>query len=82
MATPDEGPVVAHWIGGDLVEGSSERRGSVFDPSTGRVARRVAYASPAEVDAAVVAASQAFAFWRATSLSERTRVLFRFRELL
>jgi malonate-semialdehyde dehydrogenase (acetylating) / methylmalonate-semialdehyde dehydrogenase len=80
---PDEGtPLIAHWIGGRVVEGSGARSGDVFDPATGRVAKQVAYASPADVDAAVAAAGAAFPSWRATSLAERTRILFRFRELL
>ena len=80
---PDDGiPLVPHWIGGRVVEGSGARRGDVFDPATGRIAKHVAYASPDDVDAAVTAARAAFGPWRATSLAERTRVLFRFRELL
>src|SRR3954451_4250570 len=75
-------PLVGHWIGGRAVEGTSSRAGDVYDPATGRVARQVAFASGADVDDAVGAAQAAFASWRATSLAERTRILFRFRELL
>jgi malonate-semialdehyde dehydrogenase (acetylating)/methylmalonate-semialdehyde dehydrogenase len=82
MATDDGVPLVSHWIGGRATEGSFARSGDVFDPSTGRLAKQVAYASPADVDAAVAAARAAFDAWRVTSLAERTRVLFRFRELL
>jgi malonate-semialdehyde dehydrogenase (acetylating)/methylmalonate-semialdehyde dehydrogenase len=78
----DAHPVVGHWVDGAVVEASSERFGDVYDPATGRVTRQVALASPADVDAAVAAARGAFAAWRATSLAERTRILFRFRELL
>jgi len=74
--------MVNHWVGGAAVDGPSARTGDVFDPATGRVARRVAFASPEDVDAAVAAAGDAFDGWRRSSLSERTRVLFRFRELL
>ena len=76
------GPVVTHWIDGKPAEGSSSRRGQVFDPATGRVTKEVAFASAADVDEAVRAATEAFASWRSSSLAERTRVLFRFRELL
>src|ERR1700722_15386574 len=75
-------PIVAHWIDGKLVEGSSARTGEVFDPSTGRVARHVSFASAREVDLAVDAAADAFRSWRATSLTERTKIMFRFRALL
>ena len=75
-------PLVGHWIDGKPTEGASARRGDVFDPATGRVTKRVAFASPDDVDAAVTAATAAFAAWRSSSLAERTKVMFRFRELL
>jgi malonate-semialdehyde dehydrogenase (acetylating)/methylmalonate-semialdehyde dehydrogenase len=75
-------PLVTHWVDGKHTDGLPARRGDVFDPSTGRVTKHVAFASAEEVDAAVEAASAAFISWRATSLAERTRILFRFRELL
>jgi malonate-semialdehyde dehydrogenase (acetylating)/methylmalonate-semialdehyde dehydrogenase len=75
-------PLVSHWIDGKLVEGSPARTGEVFDPATGEVTKRVAFASAADVDAAVAAAGAAFGAWRSASLAERTKVLFRFRELL
>jgi len=82
MAPDDHVPVVSHWIAGQASTRSLARRGDVFDPSTGQVTKHVAYASGDDVDAAVAAASTAFPAWRSTSLAERTRVLFRFRELL
>jgi len=75
-------PLVAHWIGGEAVQGSPSAIGDVFDPATGRVTKQVSHASPGDVDAAVAAASAAFSNWRSVSLAERARVLFRFRELL
>jgi malonate-semialdehyde dehydrogenase (acetylating) / methylmalonate-semialdehyde dehydrogenase len=75
-------PLVCHWVNGKPMEGSSPRRGEVFDPATGRVTKEVAFASADDVDDAVDAAAAAFGSWRASSLAERTKVLFRFRELL
>jgi malonate-semialdehyde dehydrogenase (acetylating)/methylmalonate-semialdehyde dehydrogenase len=79
-SSPSE--TVAHWIGGRRVAGTSGRRGPVYNPATGRVAREVDFASVAEVDAAVAAAKAAFPGWRATSLSRRTEVMFRVRNLV
>ncbi len=73
---------VTHWIGGRPVPGSSGREGPVYDPATGRLARHVNLASVEEVDAAVRAAREAFPGWRATSLSKRTDVMFRIRNLV
>ncbi|HYL41432.1 MAG TPA: CoA-acylating methylmalonate-semialdehyde dehydrogenase [Candidatus Binatus sp.] len=76
------GAVVPHWIGGQRVAGTSGRRGPVFNPATGAIAREVDFASVAEVDAAVAAAKAAFPGWRATSLSKRTEIMFRIRNLV
>jgi len=73
---------VSHWIGGRLVVGSSGRRGPVYDPATGRQQKWVDFASVEEVDAAVAAAAAAFPAWRATSLSKRTEIMFRVRNLV
>ena len=73
---------VSHWIGGRLVEGTSGRHGPVYDPATGRQAKWVDLASADEVDAAVAAASAAFPGWRATSLSKRTEIMFKIRNLV
>jgi malonate-semialdehyde dehydrogenase (acetylating)/methylmalonate-semialdehyde dehydrogenase len=73
---------VSHWIGGQRVAGTSGRAGPVYDPATGRVAREVDFASVDEVATAVAAAKAAFPGWRATSLSKRTDILFRIRNLV
>jgi malonate-semialdehyde dehydrogenase (acetylating)/methylmalonate-semialdehyde dehydrogenase len=73
---------VSHWINGGLVRGASGRQGDVYDPATGVLARHVDFASTDEVDAAVAAARAAFPGWRATSLSKRTDILFRIRNLV
>jgi len=72
---------VGHWIAGGP-DDAGERRGDVYDPATGKVSRRVAFASAADVDRAVAAAREAFLGWSATSLAKRTAVLFAYRELL
>ncbi|HEX2315278.1 MAG TPA: CoA-acylating methylmalonate-semialdehyde dehydrogenase [Thermomonospora sp.] len=73
---------VRHWINGKPHDTAAERQGDIFDPATGRVSGRVDFASPAEVEAAVAAAREAFPAWRDASLAKRAQVLFRFRELL
>jgi malonate-semialdehyde dehydrogenase (acetylating)/methylmalonate-semialdehyde dehydrogenase len=73
---------VTHWIGGRREEGSSARRGDVFNPATGERARQVALAGAGDVDAAVRAAAAAFPDWAATPALMRARVMFKFKELL
>jgi malonate-semialdehyde dehydrogenase (acetylating) / methylmalonate-semialdehyde dehydrogenase len=73
---------VSHWIGGAIVAGTSGREGPVYDPATGLITRYVDFASVAEVGAVVAEAKAAFPAWRATSLSKRTDVMFRIRNLV
>src|SRR6185295_4895375 len=73
---------VHHYIDGKSDAGASGRWGDVFNPATGEKSRRVAFASPAEVDRAVKAAAAAFPGWAATPPLTRARVMFKFRELL
>ena len=42
--------VVQHFIGGQSVEATSGRFGTVYHPSSGKAARRVGFASRADVD--------------------------------
>jgi malonate-semialdehyde dehydrogenase (acetylating)/methylmalonate-semialdehyde dehydrogenase len=79
--------LIGHRVGGKAVteipgSASSGRTSPVFDPATGAETARVALASAAEVGAVVDVARDAFTGWRNSSLSRRTEVMFRFRELL
>ena len=73
---------IDHYIAGRLQPGQSGRWGEVFNPATGGIEARVALADVAEVNAAVAAATAAFAGWSQTAPLRRARILFRFKELL
>jgi malonate-semialdehyde dehydrogenase (acetylating)/methylmalonate-semialdehyde dehydrogenase len=73
---------IGHHIGGKRVAGTSGRTGDVFNPATGAQSGRVAFASVADVDAAVAAAAAAFPAWSDLPPSRRATVMFRFRELI
>ena len=77
-----ETATIRHWIAGQPYERAAERHGEVFNPATGAVQARVAFATPAVVDEAVAAAAAALPAWRATSLARRTKIMFAFRELV
>src|SRR3954452_17512191 len=72
---------ISHWIDCQRVEGTSGRSGPVFHPATGAQSGEVDFATVEEVEAAVQAAKRAFASWRTVSLSRRTELFFRIREL-
>jgi len=73
---------ITHWINGSAVAGSGTGRLPVWDPATGEQQASVVAASAEDVRAAVAAAREAFPGWRATSLSRRAEVMFRFRDLV
>src|ERR1700741_521298 len=73
---------IPHYIDGKRVAGTGKRGGDVFNPATGEQIRRVAFATPNELDSAVRAAAAAFPAWAATPPLTRARILFKFLELL
>jgi malonate-semialdehyde dehydrogenase (acetylating) / methylmalonate-semialdehyde dehydrogenase len=73
---------ITHWVGGKPVTGSADRTSPVWNPATGAQQAEVALASVDDVDAAVQTAKAAFERWGQSSLSQRTKVLFKFRELV
>jgi malonate-semialdehyde dehydrogenase (acetylating)/methylmalonate-semialdehyde dehydrogenase len=73
---------ISHWIAGEVVPGSSGRRGPVYNPATGELQAEVDFASAAEVDRAVAAAKEAFPAWRALSLSRRAELMFAIRDVV
>ena len=73
---------IEHWINGRNTAGTATRHAPVWDPATGRQQAQVVLGEVADVDAAVRAATAAYAEWSQASLSARTKVLFAFRELV
>ena len=73
---------IQHFIDGELRAGTSGRVSDVYDPATGEVQAQVDLASATEVDQVVASASKAAIEWGESSLTQRTQIMFRFRELL
>src|SRR5262249_35257438 len=73
---------ITHWIDGKPYARPADQHGDVFNPATGEVQGKVAFASPGGVDEAVEAAARAFQTWRSVSLAKRTKILFAFRQLV
>ncbi|WP_142848048.1 CoA-acylating methylmalonate-semialdehyde dehydrogenase [Telmatospirillum sp. J64-1] len=74
--------LVGFHIDGSRVGGEGRRQGDVYNPATGKVTKKVAFAEVQDVDAAVASAKAAFPGWHATPPARRVRVLFRYLELL
>ena len=73
---------IQHFIDGELRAGTSGRLSDVYDPATGEVQAQVDLASATEVDQVVASASKAAIEWGESSSTQRTQIMFRFRELL
>ncbi|WP_026819027.1 CoA-acylating methylmalonate-semialdehyde dehydrogenase [Arthrobacter castelli] len=73
---------IAHFINGEVTSGSGSRSQDVFNPATGQVTGELRLANQDDIKSVVAAARAAADSWAQVSLSKRTAVLFRFRELL
>ncbi|HEY0950493.1 CoA-acylating methylmalonate-semialdehyde dehydrogenase [Nocardioides sp.] len=82
MTTSSPSSPIPHWIDGRPHTGAATRVGDVTNPATGEVTGQVVFADEADVAAAVASAKAASTDWARTSVSARTQVVFRFRELL
>ena len=67
--------VVGHYIGGQLVSGSSGRFGDVYNPATGEVVASVASMSESEVYKAVEAGKSALRLTSPYSIETRRKWL-------
>ncbi len=72
---------IGHFIGGKEVKGGSGRFGDVFNPNTGEVQAKVAFAKHSEVEHAIAVAEAAQPAWAATNPQRRARVLMKFLDL-
>jgi malonate-semialdehyde dehydrogenase (acetylating)/methylmalonate-semialdehyde dehydrogenase len=68
-------------VAGRFVEATGNKL-EIKSPYTGQLIGKVALSKPDDVDAIVRAAARAWPAWRETPLKERTRLLFRLRDLL
>src|SRR5262249_30433217 len=73
---------IGHFVGGKEVKGTSGRYGDVFNPNTGEVQAKVAFAKHAEVEHTICVAEMAQPAWAATNPQRRARVLFKFLDLV
>src|SRR6202522_1843196 len=72
---------IGHFIGGKEGKGGSGRFGDVFNPNTGEVQAKVAFANHSEVKYAIAVAEAAQPAWAATNPQRRARVLMKFLDL-
>ncbi len=73
---------IKHFINGSITADSSATLHDIYNPAQGRVIKQVAFASEQEVNQAVDAARKAFVDWSQVTPLKRSRIIFKFKELL
>ena len=73
---------IQHFVDGKKFKGTSKRTGKVFNPATGEQSSTVSLASTEDVNKAVLVAKKAFVNWSQKTPLSRSRVLFKFKELI
>ena len=74
--------LIQHFVGGELVSGSSNKKGKVFNPATGEQESEVLLANKSDLNKAVNTAKKAFESWSMKPALQRARVMFKFKELI
>lgn len=73
---------IPHWLDGKPFIGDGDTRSPIHNPATGEVIAELARATPHGVERIIASSAAAFETWSQVSLSKRSAILFRFRELL
>ncbi|WP_221934806.1 gamma-aminobutyraldehyde dehydrogenase [Georgenia yuyongxinii] len=79
---PQDAVVLQNFIGGEFVDALGDGRLDVVSPTTGEKVAVSPISGPADVDAAMDAAANAFTTWKRTTPSERQRMLLQLADAL
>jgi len=74
--------LIEHYINGKSYSGSSNKKGKIFNPATGKQESEVILGSKADLDLAVEKAKKAFESWSSVTPLQRARIIFKFKELI
>ena len=74
--------LIQHYVGGNLISGSSDKKGKVFNPATGEQKSEVILANKTDLNKAVDIAKKAFESCSLKPALQRARVMFKFKELI
>jgi malonate-semialdehyde dehydrogenase (acetylating)/methylmalonate-semialdehyde dehydrogenase len=74
--------IIKHFIGGKVIDGTSQRKGQVFNPATGEQESEVVLATKSDLDKTVEIAKKAFETWSLKPALQRARIMFKFKELI
>ena len=74
--------IIKHFVGGKVRDGTSQRKGQVFNPATGEQESEVILATKSDLDKTVEIAKKAFETWSLKPALQRARIMFKFKELI
>ena len=74
--------IIKHFVGGKVIDGTSQRKGQVFNPATGEQESEVILATKSDLDKTVEIAKKAFETWSLRPALQRARIIFKFKELI
>ncbi len=74
--------IIRHFVGGKVIDGTSQRKGQVFNPATGEQESEVILATKSDLDKTVEIAKKAFETWSLKPALQRARIMFKFKELI
>ncbi len=74
--------IIKHFVGGKVIDATSQRKGQVFNPATGEQESEVILASKSDLDKTVEIAKKAFETWSLKPALQRARIMFKFKELI
>lgn len=73
---------LSNFINGQWVKSNTEKYEVVPNPATGETLAEVPFSTAEDLEKAVEAAKKAFASWKKTPVPQRSRVLFKYQQLL
>jgi malonate-semialdehyde dehydrogenase (acetylating)/methylmalonate-semialdehyde dehydrogenase len=71
-----------NYIGGEWIEATSEKQEPVYNPATGEVIAYVPISGEKDVERAVSVAFDTFQTWKEVPVPKRSRILFKYQQLL
>ncbi|MFC5589504.1 CoA-acylating methylmalonate-semialdehyde dehydrogenase [Sporosarcina soli] len=77
-----EKKTLANFINGQWVKSTTDKYEEVPNPATGEILAEVPISTQEDLDIAVAAAKKAFAKWKKVAVPQRSRILFKYQQLL
>lgn len=71
-----------NYVGGKWIEAKTDKTEPVYNPATGEVIANVPISTQEDVEYAIQVAHEAFQSWKDVAVPKRTRILFKYQQLL